>query len=84
VLAPAVVAFPYFSLYVTLGPDPRYGIPLYLLAVPAVVAGVVHIRCSARQSRGHAVGWLAATLLVVAAWASLSAWITQQAPALRG
>jgi hypothetical protein len=84
VLAPAVVALPYLWLYLRLGPDVRYGAPLFLLAVPAVGAGLAYVRCSAHQSRGRAAGWVAATVIVLVACASLSAWITQQAPALRG
>jgi hypothetical protein len=52
--------------------------------VPAVVVGWLHVRRAARQSRSQMVIWIGATMIVVAACASLSAWLTQQAPSLRG
>jgi hypothetical protein len=83
VLTSAAVGFAYFAVHLPVAPDIRYGAPLFLLAAPAVVVGLVHVRCSARQTRARAAGWIIATVIMVAACASLSAWLTQQAPSLR-
>jgi hypothetical protein len=84
VVAPALVGAAYIGVYLPSAVEVRYGAPLFLLAAPAAAIGLGQIVCSVRADRRRIVAWAAGAAVIVVACASLSAWITQQAPSLRG
>jgi hypothetical protein len=83
-IAPAMVGAAYIAVYLPTAVEVRYGTPLFLLATPAVAIGLTRIVGSVRERPRRLVAWAAGAAAILVACASLSAWITQQAPSLRG
>jgi hypothetical protein len=84
-LSTAVTAAAYWAIHLPVKVENRFALPLDLLAVPFIAFGAMSAARSMRGpgARSRVLALLVSAALFVGACASLSSWLTRQAPGLR-